>query len=132
MSRRSPSAADIPRLLGKLSSGNAREAVKAADALGALALASPAAALRLARADALPVLVEAIRSPNATVASHAGTALTIVASAAPDLVADAASGALVAVLREEDSLAAAAAAGVSAAVVLQPTVKGDDAIWLKP
>jgi hypothetical protein len=115
MSRRSPSAADVPRLLIKLSWGNAREALKAAKALKVLAFASPAAALRLAQADALPVLVEAIRSPDATVGAPAGTALIAVASAAPDVVADVASSALVAVLRaaREDTLAAAAAAGVS-------------------
>jgi hypothetical protein len=119
MSRRSPSAADIPRLLDELSSGDAREAVKVAEALEALAFASQAGALRLARADALPPLVQAFRSPDATVASHAGTALCAMATAAPDLVADAASSALVAVLRGEDTVAGAAAARVRAALAMQ-------------
>ena len=132
MSRRNPSAADIPRLLIKLSSGSALEAVEAAKALAVLASASQAGALRLARADALPALVQAVRSPDATVASHAGTALVGAACAGPDLVADAAGSALVAVLRGEDSLAAAAAARVRVAPVMHRRRNGVTRYGLKP
>jgi hypothetical protein len=122
MSRPSNSAADVPRLLQKLSSGNARDAVEAVKALDALAAASQAGAPRLAQADALPALLRAFRSPNATIAARACGMLPLVACAAPDLVADAASSTLVAVLREEDGLAAAAAALVRAAPAMQHPV----------
>ena len=115
MSRPSPSAAnDIPRLLDKLSSADDRDAFDAFRALAALAATDPREALRLAQDDALPAIVQAIRSPNEAVAAHAGLTLATVAVVAPDLVADAASSTLVAVLRKEDGRAAAAAAMVRA------------------
>jgi hypothetical protein len=61
MSRPSPSAASISRLLEKLSSGNEREAIEASKALAALAAASDRDARRLAQGGALPALVQALR-----------------------------------------------------------------------
>jgi hypothetical protein len=117
MSRPSPSAAnDIPRLLDKLSSGNVGDAIDASKALATLATASQREALRLAQGGALPALVQALRSPVEAVAAHAGDALAAVGCVAPDLVPDAASSALVAVLCGVDSRAAMAAAAVRAAL----------------
>jgi hypothetical protein len=115
MSRPSPSGPSIPRLLERLSNGNARDALHASEALAQLAAAGPAEALRLAQCGAVPALVQAVCGPNGAVIANAGAALVAVAGAAPGLVADAASSALVAALRGENRHAARGAAQVRAA-----------------
>jgi hypothetical protein len=125
MSRPSRPAANIPRLLDKLSSGNARDAMDASKALAALVTASQPKARRLAQDAALPALVQALGSPDDTVATHAGNTLAAVAVVAPDLVADAAGSALMAVLRGGEGRAGGAAAGVRAALAMRrPVVTG--------
>ena len=94
----------------KLSSGDARVAHRAAQALARLAEAGPTEALRLA----VPALVQAVDGPNAAVAADATIALGSVACRAPDLVADAASSTLSAALRGQDGRAVARAAWVRA------------------
>jgi hypothetical protein len=104
-----PSAANIPRLLERLGSGNARKALAASRALSQLAAAGPPDALRLEQCGAVPGLVAAACGPDAAVAAHANAALASMVHTAPGLVADAASSALLAALDGEDSRAAAAA-----------------------
>ncbi|GBF88829.1 hypothetical protein Rsub_01730 [Raphidocelis subcapitata] len=121
MSRPSPSAPSISRLIAQLCSADASTAADAVahaaraaarDDHGALRLALGGDALLLVLGGAVPAFVRALQNPDEDIEKYAGAVLGGVARVAPDLVAEAAGSALVAALSRVDSVVAANAAGV--------------------
>ncbi|GBF89411.1 hypothetical protein Rsub_01983 [Raphidocelis subcapitata] len=113
MSRPSPSAPNIPRLIEQLNSANAFTVAAAVECAARAAAGLDRHALRLAQSGAVPAFVRALQSPDEHAAKDAAAVLAGVARVAPDLVAEAAGSALVAALtswRDGDVAVNAAAA----------------------
>ncbi|GBF89413.1 hypothetical protein Rsub_01985 [Raphidocelis subcapitata] len=98
MSRPSPSAPNIPRLIEQLNSANAFTVAAAVQPAALAAAGSDRDALRLARGGAVPAFARFLQCPIEDVAHNAAAALASMARVAPDLVAEAAGSALVAAL----------------------------------
>ncbi|GBF89415.1 hypothetical protein Rsub_01987 [Raphidocelis subcapitata] len=98
MSRPSPSAPNIPRLIEQLSSADAPTAAAAVEREARAAARLDRNALRLAQSGAVPAIVRALQSPDEHAAKDAAAVLAGVARVAPDLVVETAGSALVAAL----------------------------------
>ncbi|GBF88839.1 hypothetical protein Rsub_01740 [Raphidocelis subcapitata] len=110
MSRPSPSAPNIPRLVEQLSSTDASTAAGALESVARAAARNDRDALRLAEGGAVPALVRALQSRDERAANNAAAALACVARVSADTVVEAAGSALVAALSRVDSDVAANAA----------------------
>ncbi|GBF88838.1 hypothetical protein Rsub_01739 [Raphidocelis subcapitata] len=113
MSRPSPSAPNIPRLVEQLSSTDASTAAGALESVARAAARNDRDALRLAEGGAVPALVRALQSRDERAANNAAAALACVARVSADTVVEAAGSALVAALTswgDSDVAANAAAA----------------------